>query len=85
MSFRFCGGPLDVDRKLACGRELIELGERTGQEIFTVVGYQQLWWCHRELGDRAAMAQWDAAAARRVRGPDLEQLSQSGVRRDARR
>ena len=76
MSFRFCGGPLDLDQRLACGRELIELGERTGQEIFIGVGCQQLWWCYRELGDRAATEHWHAAAAQRVRWPDLEQLSQ---------
>ena len=85
MSFRFCGGPLDLDQKLACGRELLELGERTGQDIFTTVGCQQLSWCYCELGDRAAMEQWHDAAALRVRWPDLEQLNRGVVPRDARR
>ena len=76
MSFRFCGGPLDLDQKLDCGRELLDLGERTGQEIFTTVGCQHLSWCYCELGDRAAMNQWHDAAALRVRWPDLEQLNQ---------
>lgn len=76
MSYRWCGGPFEMDQRFAVGHELIELGERTGQDVFSMVGCQQLFWCHRQLGDRASMAKWDGAATRLVRGPDLEQLSQ---------
>ena len=77
MSYRFCGGPFEADQRIRCGHELIELGERTGQEIFSLVGCEQLCWCHRELGDRAEMDRWRAAAAQIARGPDIEQLSQT--------
>ena len=75
MSYRHCGGPLDSEQRIACGHELIELGERTGMEVLTSVGLQQLWWCHRQMGDREEMDAWTAAAAARVRGPDCEQRS----------
>ena len=75
LSYRWCGGPLEMDQRIACGHELIELGERTGQDVFSIVGSQQLWWCYCQLGDRAAMTRWGDAAGRLVRGPDLEQLS----------
>ncbi|HSB88042.1 MAG TPA: LuxR C-terminal-related transcriptional regulator, partial [Ilumatobacteraceae bacterium] len=56
-----------------------ELGDRTGLELFACVGRQQLWWCYRELGDRRQMERWFDEAAERVRGPDLEQLSQTAT------
>jgi hypothetical protein len=64
-----------MDQRIACGHELIELGERTGQDVFSIVGRQQLYWCYLQLGDRAAMTRWGNASARLVRGPDLEQLT----------
>ena len=76
LSFRFCGGPLEMDERLACGHELIDLGDRTGHEVFGSVGRQQLWWCYRELGDRPEMDRWYESAAQRIRGQDIEQLSQ---------
>ena len=51
-------------QRIACGHELIELGDRTGQDVFSIVGCQQLWWCYCQLGDRAAMAK-RAASKRR--------------------
>lgn len=75
MTFRFCGGPLEMDERLACGHELLELGGSTGQTVFTLIGCQQLFWCHRERGDVEEMARWQNAAASRLHGPDLEQLS----------
>jgi DNA-binding CsgD family transcriptional regulator len=75
MAYRWGGGPFAMGQRIACGHELIALGERTGQDVFSIVGCQQLAWCHRQLGDRAALTRWHAAAARLVRGPDLEQLS----------
>ena len=76
MSFRFCGGPRDGEQRIACGHELIELGDRTGLGLLSAVGRQQLWWCHRELGHRDEMDRWTAAAADRIRWPDCEQSSQ---------
>ena len=75
LSYRFRGGPLELDERLACGNELVELGDRIGVEVFSYVGRQQLWWCYRELGDREQMDRWYAEAADRMRLPDLEQLS----------
>jgi len=54
---------------VACGRELVELGDRVGEEVLSYVGCQQLAWCHRELGDVDAMARWLADAARRMTAP----------------
>jgi DNA-binding NarL/FixJ family response regulator len=79
LSYRFCGRPGDTDQRLACGHELIELGDRTGLELFACVGRQQLWWCHRELGNRDEMDHWYQAAAEHVHGPDLEQLSHAAA------
>jgi DNA-binding NarL/FixJ family response regulator len=76
LSFRFCGGPLEMEERVACGHELIELGDRTGHEVFGSVGRQQLWWCYRELGERPEMDRWYDSAAQRIRGQDIEQLSQ---------
>ena len=76
LSFRFCGGPLQLEERMACGVELAELGDRIGSEVFSYVGRQQLCWCYRESGDREQTARWDAAAAERMRVPDMEQLSQ---------
>ncbi len=75
LSYRFRGGPLELDERLACGNELVELGDRLGVEVFSYVGCQQLWWCYRELGDREQMDRWYAEAASRMRLPDLEQHS----------
>jgi DNA-binding CsgD family transcriptional regulator len=75
LSWRFCGGPLDVQRRLACGHELVELGDRMGEQVLCYVGHQQLAWCHRELGDVDAMASALAESARRMTVPDLEQVS----------
>jgi DNA-binding NarL/FixJ family response regulator len=75
LSYRLCGGPLDIEQRIACGTELIEIGDQTGLDVFGCVGRQQLWWCHRELGDRDEMDRWYESSARLVRGPDLEQLS----------
>jgi DNA-binding NarL/FixJ family response regulator len=77
LSYRFCGGPLEMAPRMACGAELIEIGDRTGLEVFACVGRQQLFWCHRELGDLEEMDRWYRAAAEHVRGPDLDQLSQA--------
>jgi hypothetical protein len=63
LSYRLCGGPLDIEMRIACGTELIEIGDQTGLEVFTCVGRQQLWWCHRELGDRDEMDRWYESAA----------------------
>lgn len=79
MSYRWCGSPMDTDQRMACGQELIELGDQTGVQIFAVVGRQQLCWCHRELGNRDEMDYWDHEAARRVRGPDIEQLGHAAA------
>ena len=76
---RFCGGPFDMELRLACGRELVDLGRTTGIRLFAVVGRQQLWWCHRELGDLDEMRAWDEAAAAHLYAPDLEQRSQIGA------
>ena len=76
MTARFVAAPLDIDRRLAYGHELIALGERLREDLFSLVGAQQLCWCHRELGDVTTMARWHATAARMVFGPDLEQLVQ---------
>ena len=75
LSRRFSFQTVDMEQRLACGAELIELGERTGLEVFACVGRQHLWWCHRELGDRDEMDRWYRSAAEHVRGPDLEQAS----------
>ena len=75
LSYRFCGGPLDLAERLACGTELVELGDRIGVELFSYIGCQQLWWCYRELGDRDQMDDWYAEATRRIRLPDVEQMS----------
>ena len=64
-----------MEERLACGRELIELGDTTGLEVFACVGRQQMAYCYRELGDRDEMDRWCAAARARVHGPDTEQLS----------
>jgi hypothetical protein len=76
LSFRFCGGPTQLEERMACGVELAELGDRIGSELFSYVGRQQLCWCYQELGDREQTARWFAAAAARMRVPDIEQLSQ---------
>ena len=75
LSYRLCGGPLDIEQRIACGTELIGIGDQTGLEVFACVGRQQLWWCHRELGDRDEMDRWYQSAGQLVRGPDVEQLS----------
>jgi DNA-binding CsgD family transcriptional regulator len=75
LSYRLCGGPLDLEKRIACGTELIAIGDQTGLEVFACVGRQQLWWCHRELGDRDEMDRWYESAGQLVRGPDVEQLS----------
>ena len=74
LAHRWGGGPFEMDRRLACGHELIDLGERTGQGVFSIVGCQQLAWCCSQLGDPAALASWFDAAALLVHGPDIEQL-----------
>ncbi len=79
LSYRFFGGPLEIEQRVACGRELIDLGEQTGLEQFACVGRQQLWWCSREMGDRDEMDRWFEAAERHVRGPDVEQMSQAAI------
>ena len=79
LPYRFCLDTVDIDQRLACGQELIELGDRTGLEVFACVGRQQLWWCYRELGDRDEMDRWYEAAAERVHGPDIEQLSHAAA------
>jgi DNA-binding NarL/FixJ family response regulator len=75
MAARWGGGPFAMSQRLACGHELVELGERTGQDVFTLVGCQQLAWCHDQLGDLEGILRWRDAARRLVRGPDLEQLT----------
>jgi ATP/maltotriose-dependent transcriptional regulator MalT len=79
LSYRFCLETVDIDQRLACGHELIELGDRTGLGVFSLVGRQQLWWCYRELGDRDEMNRWFEAAAEWLHGPDVEQLSQAAA------
>ena len=79
LSYRFCLETVDMDQRLACGRELIELGDRTGLEVFSCVGRQQLWWCYRELGDLDEMNRWYEAAEERVHGPDIEQISHAAA------
>ena len=59
-------GDLVVDRAIALypqHTELVELGDRLGVEVFSYVGFQQLWWCYRELGDRDQMDRWYAETA----------------------
>ena len=75
LSQRFRGGPLELDERLECGSELVELGDRLNVEVFSSVGRQQLWWCYRELGEREQADRWYAEAAERMPLPDLEQLS----------
>ena len=75
LSQRFRGGPLELDERLECGSELVELGDRLNVEVFSSVGRQQLWWCYRELGEREQADHWYAEAAERMPLPDLEQLS----------
>ena len=75
LSYHFCGGPMDLEERLACGNELVELGDRLGVEVFSYVGCQQLWWCYRELGDRDADGPLVRRGGERMRLPDLEQLS----------
>ena len=60
-----------MEQRLACGRELIELGGRTGVRVFAAVGGEQLWWCNRELGELHAMRcrNEEAAAHLYVPGP----------------
>jgi DNA-binding CsgD family transcriptional regulator len=79
LSHRFSLETVDIDQRLACGRELIELGDRTGLGVLSCVGRQQLWWCYRELGDRDEMNRWYEAAEEWVHGPDVEQLSQAAT------
>ena len=74
--WRFCGGPFDMEQRLACGRELIDLGRTTGVDLFVAVGAEQLWWCHRELGELDEMHAWYEEAAGYLHAPDLEQRSQ---------
>ena len=75
LSQRFRGGPLELDERLECGSELVELGDRLNVEVFSSVGRQQLWWCYRELGEREQADHWYGEAAERMPLPDLEQLS----------
>ena len=79
LPYRFCLPTVDMDERIACGQELIELGDLTGLEVFACVGRQQLWWCYRELGNRDEMERWFEAAAERARGPDIEQASQAAA------
>jgi DNA-binding NarL/FixJ family response regulator len=79
LPYRFCLDTVDMDERLACGRELIELGDRTGLEVFACVGRQQLTWCYRELGDLDEMNRWDQAAEERVHGPDIEQMGHAAA------
>ena len=37
LSARWCGTPLETEQRLACGLELIELGDRTGLEVLACV------------------------------------------------
>jgi DNA-binding CsgD family transcriptional regulator len=64
-----------MEQRLACGQELIALGDQTGMEVFACVGRQQMWWCHRELGNRDEMDRWYESAAERIVGPDFEQIA----------
>ena len=75
LPYRYCIPTMDMEERLACGRELIELGDTTGLEVFACVGRQQMAYSYRELGDRDEMDRWCAAARARVHGPDTEQLS----------
>jgi DNA-binding NarL/FixJ family response regulator len=75
MAYRWSGGALAMDQRIACGHELLELGERTGEDVFALVGCQQLAWCHSQLCDRDELVRWFAAADRLARGPDIEQLT----------
>ena len=79
LPYRFCLPTVDMDERIACGHELIKLGDLTGLEVFACVGRQQLWWCYRELGNRDAMERWFEAAAERTRRPDIEQASQAAA------
>ncbi len=73
--WRFCGGPFDVEQRIACGRELVDLGRTTGVRLFAVAGREQLWWCSRELGDLDESRAWYEEAAAYLYAPDLEQRS----------
>ena len=64
------------EERLACGTELVQLGDRLGVDVFSFAGRQQLWWCYRELGDREQMDRWYAEATERMHTPDAELLSQ---------
>jgi DNA-binding NarL/FixJ family response regulator len=75
MAHRWSGGAFAMERRIACGHELLELGERTGEDVFSLVGCQQLAWCHSQLRGREELGRWIAAAARLVRGRDIEQLT----------
>ena len=75
MSWRFCGGPLEVRRRVACGHELLELSDHVDEEVLSYTGRLQLAWCYRELGKVDEMARWQAEAARRTSVPDIELAS----------
>ena len=79
LSQRFSLETVEIDQRLACGQELIELGDRSGLGVLSCVGRQQLWWCDRELGDRDEMNRWYEAAEEWVHGPDIEQISQAAT------
>jgi ATP/maltotriose-dependent transcriptional regulator MalT len=79
LSFRFSGGPFDIEERTACGHELIALGDVTGLEVFACAGRQQLWWCAREMGDVDEMDRWYESAREHVKGRDVEQLSHEAI------
>ena len=86
LTARFFGRSADTEQRLACGHELIELGERTGMEVFGLVGCQQLWWCHRELGDRDESERWFVEAELRAPRPRPgAALAAGSARADGRR
>ena len=75
LSFRFSGGPFDIEARTACGHELVALGDVTGLEVFAYAGRQTLWWCAREMGDIDEVDRWYESARQHVKGRDVEQLS----------
>ncbi len=74
---RFCGGPMEMDQRLACGQELLELGKRTGREFSRS---RAAYSCGGVIESSAVAPTWSTGTKPRPRGSTGRTSNSSPIR-----